>query len=52
MALNGSYFMVTSIVFKNHFLEVDLIQKQETMAFGMLIYSILSCVRACTNKIY
>ena len=34
MVLNGSCFMVTWIIFKNHFLEVDLIQNHwETMAF-------------------
>jgi len=33
MILNGSLFMVTWIVFKNHFLEVGLTQNQETTAF-------------------
>jgi len=48
MASNGSCFMVTWIIFKNHLLEVGLTQNQETMALQytqLLIYSILSCVR-------
>jgi hypothetical protein len=32
MALNGSCFMVTWIIFKIHLLEVGLTQNQETMA--------------------
>ena len=38
MASNGSCFMVTWILFKNHLLEVglSLTQKQETMAFQNL----------------
>ena len=36
MASNGSRFMVTWIVFKNHFLEVGLTQNRETMAFRTL----------------
>ena len=32
MALNGSCFMVTWTIFKNHLLEVGLIQNRETMA--------------------
>ena len=36
MALNGPCFMVTWTILKNHFLEVDLTQNQETMAFRML----------------
>ena len=31
MASNGSCFMVTWIIFKNHFLKIDLTQKRETM---------------------
>ena len=31
MALNGSYFMVTWTIYKNHPLEVDLTQNRETM---------------------
>jgi hypothetical protein len=36
MASSGSCFMVTWTVFKNHLLEVGLIQNQETMAFRTL----------------
>ena len=36
MALNGSCFMVTWIIFKNHLLEVGLTQIQETMALRAL----------------
>jgi hypothetical protein len=36
MASNGSCFMVTWIIFKNHLLEVGLTQNQETMALQML----------------
>ena len=36
MTLNGSCFMVTWIIFKNHLLEVGLTQNQETMALWML----------------
>ena len=36
MASNGSCFMVTWIIFKNHLLEVDLTQKRETMTLWML----------------
>jgi hypothetical protein len=36
MASNGSCFMVTWIIFKNHLFEVGLTQNQETMAFRML----------------
>ena len=32
VASKGSCFMVTWIIFKNHFLEVGLIQNQETIA--------------------
>jgi hypothetical protein len=35
-ASNGSYFMVTWILFKNHLLEVGLTQNQETMALQTL----------------
>ena len=37
MASNGSCFMVTWIVFKNHLLEVGLTQHQVTMALRTLI---------------
>ena len=36
MTLNGSCFMVTWIIFKNHLLEVGLTQNRETMADQML----------------
>jgi hypothetical protein len=32
MASNGSCFMVTWIIFKNHLLEIGLTQNEETMA--------------------
>ena len=36
MASNGSCFMVTLIILKNHLLEVGLTQKQETMTLQHL----------------
>ena len=36
MAMNGSCFMVIWIMFKIHFLEVDLTRNRKTMAFQML----------------
>ena len=36
MAWNGSCFMVTWIIFKNHLLEVGLTQNWETMALQTL----------------
>ena len=36
MASNGPCFMVTWTIFKNHLLEVDLTQNQETMALRTL----------------
>ena len=36
MASNGSCFMVTWTLFKNHLLEVGQTQNRETMAFQML----------------
>ena len=36
MASNGSCFMVTWIIFKNHLLEVGLTQNRETMALRTL----------------
>ena len=36
MALNGSCFMVTWIIFQNHLLEVDLTQNRETTALRTL----------------
>ena len=53
MASNGSCFMVTWTIFKNHLLEVGLTQNRETMALRMLttvdlLY--LSCVRTRMNR--
>ena len=36
MASNGSYFMVTWTILKNHLLEVNLTQNHETMALQTL----------------
>ena len=36
MASNGSCFMVTGIIFKNHLLEVGLTQNRETMTLQTL----------------
>ena len=36
MALNGPCFMVTWTIFKNHLLEIDLIQNREIMALRTL----------------
>ena len=36
MELNGSCFMVTWTIYKNHLLEVGLTQNQETMALRTL----------------
>ena len=36
MALNGSCFMVSWIIFKNHLLEVGLTQNRETIALQTL----------------
>jgi hypothetical protein len=43
MVSNGSCFMLTWTILKNHLLEVGLTQNQETV--GTPIYSISSCVR-------
>jgi hypothetical protein len=53
MLSNGSCFMVTWTIFKNHFLKVSLTQNQETMALECsqpLIYFILPCVRTRMNR--
>ena len=46
-ASNGSCFMVTWTIFKNHHLEVGLTQNQETMAIRMLttieLFYIIMC---------
>jgi hypothetical protein len=36
MTSNGSYFMITLIIFKNHLLEAGLTQNRKTMALGTL----------------
>ena len=36
MASNGSCYMVTWIIFKNHLLEIFLTQNQETLTLQML----------------
>ena len=43
MASNGSCFMITWVVFKNHLLEVGLTQNRETMALTTvgLVYFIM-----------
>jgi hypothetical protein len=53
VASNESCCIVTWIIFKNHLLEIDLIQNQETMVLRMLITVVLfdlSCVRTCVNR--
>jgi hypothetical protein len=54
MASNGSYFMVTWPIFKNHFLEVSLTQNRKTMAFQTLtivdIFDFIIYVRAHMNR--
>ena len=50
MALNGSCFMVTWIVFKNHFLEVGLTQNHwETMALRTHTTVGLFCFIMCED---
>jgi hypothetical protein len=49
MALNGSCFMVTWIIFKNHHLEVGLTQNHETMALHTLITVGLFCFIMCED---
>jgi hypothetical protein len=44
MASNGSCFMVTWIIFKNHLLEVGLTQNRETMALRMLTTVDILCI--------
>ena len=55
MASNGSCFMVTWTVFKNHLLEVRLTQNRETTTLQTFIsiglfYFFLSCVRTCKSR--
>ena len=52
-ASNESCILITWAIFKNHRLEVCLIQNQETMALRTLttlIYSIPSCVKIRMNR--
>ena len=55
MTWNGSCFMVTWTILKNHLLEVGLTQNRETTALRTLIkplvYSILPCVGTRMNRI-
>ena len=54
LAWNGSRFMVTWTIFKNHLLEVGLTQNRETMALRTVTIvdlSYLSCVRTRMNRI-
>jgi hypothetical protein len=49
MASNTSCFMVTWIVFKNHFLEVGLTQNRETTTLQTLIPVVLFYFIICEN---
>ena len=49
MASNGSCFVVTWTIFKNHFLEVGLAQKRETMALWMFAAIGLSYFIMCED---
>ena len=49
MASSGSCFMVTWIIFKNHLLEVDLTQNQETMALLIFIIVGLFYIIKCED---
>ena len=49
MTSNGSCFMVTWTIFKNHCLEVGLTQNWETMALRMLTTVGLFCVIMCDD---
>jgi hypothetical protein len=51
MASDGSCFMVTWIIFKNHLLvHVGLTQDREAMTHNRWFIPILSCVRIRTNR--
>jgi hypothetical protein len=52
MASNGSCFMFTRIIFKNHLLEIGLTQNRETMTLRMLttIDLFLPCTRTNMNR--
>ena len=49
MASNGSRCMATWIIFKNHFLKVDLTQNQDTMPLHMLTNVVLFYVIMCED---
>ena len=49
MASNGSCFMVTWTIFKNHLLEVGLTENRETMALQTLITIDLFYFIMCEN---
>ena len=49
MASNGSCFMVTWTIFKNHLLEVGLTQTREIMALQMLTTVDLLCFIICED---
>ena len=46
---NGSCFMVTWTILKNHLLEVGLTQNRETMALQMLVTVDLLCFNMCED---
>ena len=53
MAVNGSCFMVTWTILKNHLLEVGLTKNWETMALEhsqKLVYYVISCVRTRMDR--
>jgi hypothetical protein len=49
MALNGSCFMVTWIIFLNYLLEVALTENRETMALRVLTSVDLFCFIMCED---
>ena len=49
MASNGSCFIITRIIFMNHFSEVGLTQHQETMALQTLTTDDLFYCIVCEN---
>ena len=52
MSSNGSFFMVTWMIFKNHLLEVGLTQNHETIAFWNLKTIDLFYFRMCENPMW
>ena len=49
LASNGSCFMVTWIILRNHLLRVGLIHNQETMALGNLTIIVLFYFIMCED---